>query len=207
MSCDASKEGEKYPFRDISESILELQQSINDNPKLANDRDYLKNYKDKNNSIAKKLLGKNILTEIDKGLGLEVVDMGIIGEGKTNGTMLEMVVNFNLKIVDADAAFRNIDNLAVVFYDNTGVAVYVEPYVGDEQSLKVDEGKRVNPDSVEIILKDSASENPYNVGQVLHKGIFISLFYSDILPFVNISKMVIKRYDSDIVNEIEKNIR
>ena len=211
---------DKYPFKDISEHFLNTAQKIIEKPELSDDEDFYKEFKEKQESLAKDLYGKTILVEISEGLGFEVVlNEGKIGEGEIHGDNLHFPINFDLKITDVDAAFSCINHLCACFYDDEGQAVYAVWSIDDEQELKkTDNGKsdiwEVDSiaevvDSVEVgsLSVDETPANPYKLGQILHKGLSIGIEFSDIQPFLKISKLVIELMDYKKLNEIDKRNR
>lgn len=186
---------DKHPFKDISEVFLNAAQEVKDNPSIVEDEDYGKNLEDKMNSLAKDLYGKTILTEISEGLGLEVVsNEGRIGEGEIHGDNLHIPINIDLKSIDSSAAYENFNELKAYFYDDEGVAVYYES-LGMVQQLKA--GQEVEePDTMSLA-------SAVKVGNILHQGIHIRIEFSEIQPFVNISKIVIEKYDEAKSETIE----
>lgn len=211
---------DKHPFKDISEHFLNTAQKILEKPELSDDEDFYKEFKEKQESLAKDLYGKTILAEISEGLGFEVVsNEGNIGEGEIHGDNLHFPINFDLKVTDVDAAFKSEGHLCVCFYDDEGQAVYAVWSIDDEQELKkTDNGKpdiwevdsiALVVDSVEVGSSsvDETPANPYKLGQILHKGLSIGIEFSEIQPFLKISKLVIEEIDYEKMNEIDKRNR
>ena len=214
---------DQHPFKDISEVYLNAAQEVIDNPSIAEDEDWGKNLEEKKNSLAKDLYGKTILTEISDGLGFEVVsNEGNIGEGDINGDNLHIPINIDLKVTDPALAKENILyddflHLIAYFYDEEGTAVYACT-LGDEQKLKKESDSDDQLELIELVdtiakldttqvggagPSDNDSPNPYKVGQILHKGFRIGIEFSEIQPFVNISKIVIEKYDEAKSEAIE----
>lgn len=193
---------DKHPFKDISETYLNTVQKIIDDPSLVEDMEkdkslaesFAKNFENKMHSLAEDLYGKTIKVEISDGLGFEVVsNEGRIGEGDIHGDNLHFPINIDLKSIDESLARDNLSKLVAYFCDEDGKAVYVEG-IGEECPLK--KGQEVESDtrSLDSMVKE---------GSIIHRGIRIGIEFSDMQPFLTVSKIVIEKYDYDKSREIE----
>lgn len=185
---------DKHPFRNIAEHFINTAEKVKNNRDLMNDESFFKDFEDSQASLAKKLYGKTILTEVSDGLGFEIVsNEGKIGEGEIHGDNLHIPINIDLRSIDESLAYENYNDLAAVFYDDEGIAGFYKR-LELEQALK--SGDTVETDTMSL-------ESAVKKGNILHNGLSIDIEFSEIQPFVNISKIVIEKYDYNKSQEIE----
>lgn len=201
IGCEKEK-NKTHPFDALSANMVGYVQSVINDPQLKNDESHFKKFFDKQKELCNELKGQTILVEIDEGLGLEFVSSeGKIGKA-TGESTISIPVNIDLKVTDAEAAFNNVGDLMVLACDEKDEAVYIS-YLGAENDL---ETGFLDNDTIEEISDDIIVErkNPYKVGDVLHKGVVIGIEPFIAQQFIDVSKLVIKKYDSAIKTEIEE---
>lgn len=209
---------DKHPFKDLSDNFRSYVDKVIEDPSLIKDEGVFKSYKEKEMSLCKDLCGKCITVEIADGLGLEVKSqMGEIGEGQSrlDGDNISFPINFELKVTNADTAFENINDLMAVFYDDDMNVVNIEHPIEDEKPLKaeteiIDELDTIPSVPMDDVISGGASfesENPYKVGDVVKKGITVSIEGIEAQLFENVTKIVIKKYDYDEYNSFRKELR
>ncbi len=201
LGCDNGKV-ETHPFDALSENMVGYVQSLISNPQLKNDESHFKKFFDRQKELCNKLKGGTILVEIDKGLGLELVSSeGEIGKG-TGESTISVPINIDLKVTDADIVYEIINDLMVLACDEKDEAIYIG-YLGAEKDL---ENGFLDNDTIEEVSDNINVDrkNPYKAGEVLHKGVDINIEPFIAQQFINVSKLVIKKYDSAKKTEIEE---
>lgn len=201
IGCEKGK-NKTHPFDALSANMVGYVQSVINDSQLKNDESHFKKFFDKQKELCNELKGKTILVEIDEGLGLELVSPeGKIGKA-TGESTISIPVNIDLKVTDANTAYDIINDLMVLACDEKDEAVYIG-YLGAEKDL---ENGFLDNDTIEEISDDIIVErkNPYKEGDVLHKGVDIIIEPFIAQQFVNVSKLVIKKYDSAQKAEIEE---
>ena len=82
----------QYPFKAVAENIVEFVESVVNKPDLKNDETFNKDFRDKQESLLKKMVGTAIATTIDEGLGFELIgEKGDIINTKEGGWAREKV--------------------------------------------------------------------------------------------------------------------
>lgn len=199
----------KYPFKAVAENIVDYLESVINKPELANDEDFNEDFRDKQETLLKKMQGTSIGTTIDDGIGYEVIDNkgNIIcaQEGGWARDKVEVFINFELKIKDAKTAFENND-LMVVFYDDQDNAAYVESL-----GAAIEENAKVDVDTIAVVdtmaVADSGIDAeqfslPFKDGDIVTKGVRVYFKVFSAKTFVNITKAVIKKYEYSLYREI-----
>ena len=121
---------------------------------------------------------------------------------------MEFPFNFDIKISDAEKAFASLDHLCVVFYNDREEAIYIKDGI-DEPQTALKDGLEVDTDSVEVVdYADTVAveniPNPYKDGEILHKGVFLSMSIDRLPLLVDVSKAVIERWTYEKALEIRK---
>lgn len=169
----------QYPFKAVAENIVEFVESVVNKPDLKNDETFNKDFRDKQESLLKKMVGTAIATTIDEGLGFELIgEKGDIINTKEGGwarEKVEILINFDLKIKDSQTALNN-NALMVVFYDDKDNAVYVEH------------------------LQTPPSKN----SDIINRRVRVYFKVFSAKPFVSITKAIIKKYNSELYRAINQ---
>lgn len=195
------KEKEANQIKAIAENMVSYIQAVIDKPQLKDDEAYFKEFMDRQKNLCEDLSGKTIPIEIEEGLGIELESPeGKIGK-VFGDTKVTIPVNLDLKIKDADIAFKTINNLMALVCDKEGNAIDAL-YIGSANNL---ETGFAEVDSIEEVVDTGEPikiENPYKNGDVLCKGTSICIDPVKAQPFVNATKLIVKKYDYDLISEI-----
>lgn len=202
--CNEKEKG-GYQIKAIAENMVSYIQAVIDKPQLKEDEAFFKEFMDRQKTLCEDLYGKTIPIEIEDGLGIELESSeGIIGKVRGDSKVI-IPVNLDLKIKDADIAFKTVNNLMVLVCDKEGNAIDAL-YLDAANDL---ETGFAETDSIEEIVDTGEPikiENPYKNGDLLCKGTSICIDPVKAQPFVNASKLVVKKYDHDLISEIREKL-
>lgn len=196
---------EKAPFEAIAGNMVAYIQAVIEKPELKNDNAFFKEFFEKQKMYCEELAGQTIPIEIEGSLGLELeAHEGKIGKGSGEST-ISVPVNIDLRVTDAEDAFKNVNDLMVLVCDKEGNDLDVL-YLGSENNLgtSIAETDTIAEivDIEEVIKKD----NPYKEGEILHKGVSVDIDPLCAQIFVNASKLVIVKNDSERKSKIKDQI-
>lgn len=198
---------DKYPFEDLASLYSEIYEAYQNDPDLFANESKAKAFEDKRQELCKNMCGKHITAEVEEGLGFELVSgEAEMGECRISFNDLSIPVNFNLKVIDANAALENVEKLMAVLYDDEGNAVYSKTYItAPSPLLKKDESPE--DDYISEVIDSVVVAQEYNNGQILKKGFPVYLKSFQILLMAKVSKLVIEREDYEKSKKIEDHNR
>ena len=192
---------EATPIKPLATCISKYIQSVKKNPAYQKDRAYFRAYCQKRDSLCENLLNKNIRVEIKQGLGYSLVKKdGIAGKGLKWLGDIEIPINVDLKVTDAELALKN-SNLDVIFYDSEGTIVYAT-ILEKEKSLTA----HTDDDYITVATDEEIENfsNPYKNGDILHKGFSVLMNPFIAYKFVNVTKVVIAKSDFNLKSRVRK---
>lgn len=203
--CNEKEKGADQ-IKAIAENMVSYIQAVIEKPQLKEDEAFFKEFMDKQKTLCEDLSGKTIPIEIEEGLGIELESHeGKIGK-VFGDSKVTIPVNLDLKIKDADIAFKTVNNLMVLVCDKEGNAIDAL-YLDAANDL---ETGFAEPDSIEEVVDTGEPikiENPYKNGDILCKGTSICIDPVKAQPFVNATKLIIKKSDYDLISEIRGKLK